>query len=335
MSKIILIVKYALLVIASYILVHIFGIFGIFIAVAYPIWCLISAKKVPCFFCMGKKEGEICPACGVSIKKDERFPKGARSVIFNISAIFLIFLLSLGTVAVEAKVLQAFGFYQAVKTVSFSIPTKGQYQLGEIFPMDITLANVKTPINTVQADLGFDPGLLEVMDITTDGSFAKVFVQKEVQNDTGFARISGGLPSPGVTCDECHFASVIFRTKKPGTAVVDYLPSSLVLANDGKGSNIIKSLGSTAFIILPEKVNNDQLQKQEVYLQTKVLGAKTESTENQMYLFKGKVLAENTLPQVQEKSNIKPSDWLKEMFSGIQRLDAFVIDFWKNVFSVK
>lgn len=326
-------IKFILFVVGSYFLVHILGIFGIFLVVAYPIWCLVSIRKVPCFYCGTKKTGEVCPACKLSVGESRRYPKTVRSVLLNTLSIFIVFLLSLGTVALEARALRALGFYQVAKTVSFAIPTKGVYRLGEVFPMEITLADVKTPINTVQADLGFDPTILEVEAISTEGSFAKIFVQKEIQNETGFARISGGLPNPGVSCTECHFASVIFKTKKPGTAVVEYLPSSVVLANDGRGTSVVKSLGSTAFIVLPEKVDSSQISQQEVYLQTKVLGLETEETENQIHLYKGKVLAENNIDEVDsKKQTFKMSDWFKKILLSLERFDSLVVGFWENVF---
>ena len=90
------------------------------------------------------------------------------------------------------------------------------------------------PINAIQADLGFNPEKVEVVDISTQNSFANIFIQKEINNETGYARLTGGLPNPGFFSDRGIFGTVFFRGKQPGVVKIDFLPSSMVLANDGR-----------------------------------------------------------------------------------------------------
>ena len=144
------------------------------------------------------------------------------------------------------------------QTASFIIPPKGQYKLGEIFSMNIEVDNIKNPINVVQADLKFDPDKIEVVNISTKNSFANIFIQKESNNTKGYVRLTGGLPNPGWHGTNGLFGTVYFKTKQPGLVTIAYLPTSLVLANDGQGTNILKSRPSFSYLILPDKISTEE-----------------------------------------------------------------------------
>ena len=186
--------------------------------------------------------------------------------------------------------------------VSFIIPMHNQYRLGEIFPIPIELQGIDTPINVIQADLGFDPNILQAKAVTTGGSFAQIFLTKEIDNDAGYVRIAGGLPNPGIIpINKSHFATVYFTSKKPGLATVTYLPTSLVLGNDGKGSNVLRDYGAINSIILPESISPSELQQQQDLLiqeETKDQEVKTQLTfYNPQFVsslnLKGQILGRN------------------------------------------
>lgn len=326
MKKILPFLKIILWILGSFIVIHIFGIIGILFVAAFPLWWLISPKKTVCFFCRWKKQGEICPACGIKVNHKEDYPKNFRSITLNSFAIIFIFLSCLAFLVLEFKTLSVLGFIPVSKSVSFYIPVKSQYRLGEIFNMNIDLTDVDTPINTVQADISFDKTTLELIDITTKDSFADIFVQKEIMNDSGLARISGGVPNPGITCTTCHFASIYFKGIKPGIAKVSYLPTSMVLANNGKGINIANDFGTASFIILPEVVGNDELEKQNLALKD-LLGASTNKVQLNLYagnsILEKKVLGSEVQYQDNQSRNIS-----KEILSRLQDIDTRILNFY-------
>lgn len=321
-------------IIGSWVLVHILAIFGVFIAVAYPLWWLLLPRQTVCLFCRAKisVNEDYCPLCHRKINKDETLsPRTLTSAVLNGALILVFSLVSFGLVFGESQILFKLGFPPTPKTVSFIIPSKGQYRLGEVFPMKVEIAGIKTPINAVQADLGFEPSKLEVVDISTADSFADIFVQKEINNDGGYARLVGGLPNPGFFSDKGVFGTVFFKGKSPGVAKIDFLPSSLVLANDGKGTNVLKDLASVSYLILPEKISPEEEEMQKtIILQSAVLGESTTST--QMKFFEEtSVLGASTEKEIKKGQQFNP---FKIFFDVLEKIDRFILSQGEKVFSI-
>ena len=150
-SSISLVLKTFLFIITSWLLIHVMAVLGVFLAFAYPLWWVLGFKKFTCLWCRMKETSK----CAFS-----------HSLID--SGLILIFaLVSFGLVFAESKILFKMGFPPTPKTVTFIIPTKGQYRLEEVFPMKIEINGVKIPINAVQADLSFSPDKVEVVDVST------------------------------------------------------------------------------------------------------------------------------------------------------------------------
>ncbi len=166
------------------------------------------------------------------------------------------------------------------QTASFVIPPKGQYKLGEIFSMNIEVDNLKNSINAIQADLKFDPKKIEVVNISTKNSFANIFIQKESNNTKGYVRLTGGLPNPGWRGARGLFGTVYFKAKQSGLVTIAYLPTSLVLANDGHGTNLLKSRPSVSYLILPDKLSLEEEKTQTKFISKEnVLGASTQKNQ--------------------------------------------------------
>ncbi len=233
MSIIIAFFQLLIFIVLSFLLIHILAFLGIFVAMAYPIWWLFSPKTVPCLLCRTGQVGDTCVFCDEPIT-DENYinPKNFGSVFLNVATILFLSIMSFGLVYVESRILNYFGFSPVKKTVSFVIPSEGEYRVGEVFPMKIELHGIRQPINAVQADFSFDPSMIEVIDISTEGSFANIFVQKKIDNEIGYGRLSGGLPNPGFFAEYGLFGTVLLRGKTAGVSNIEFLPSSLILAND-------------------------------------------------------------------------------------------------------
>lgn len=317
----------------SFVLIHLFAVFGVFVALAYPIIWLLQPSKTTCFMCQIHRDGEFCSFCQQSVKKNIRiFPATIRSITLNSLLILFFSGLSVLMVHLESKLLNHFGFRYTPKTASFIIPPKSQYRLGQIFALQIDVKNVKNPINAIQADLGFDPSVLEVVSVSTKDSFANVFLQKEIDNEGGWVRLSGGVPNPGFYGERGIFGTVYFMAKAPGLTKVDYLDSSMVLANDGKGSNILQSLPSMSYLILPERISEEEAILQQKLFQNDdsqlsmirdgQLAFYDETTQN-------RVLGANSLESKAQQS------WWQAFWQNtlqlLEQIDRLIIDFWANL----
>jgi hypothetical protein len=314
--------------VSSWLLIHVLAFLGVFLALAYPLWWIFAPNRSTCFLCKAGGEGWKCPLCKGLLHKHMDKPSPAfLPAIFNGVLIFIFSLVSAGVVYAENRVLFKSDFPLTPKTVSLPIPAKGQYLLGEVFPLKIEIAGIKTPINAVQVDLGFETEKLEVQEVSTDGSFASIFVQKEFNNNAGFVRLSGGLPNPGYSSEQGLFGTVYFKTKAPGAVTIEYLPSSMVLANDGHGTNVVKDLASVSYLILPESA------PEEVKIKGSFTTEASISAENTQMKFYEE---ESVLGKAVEREIQKDKEFsLSETFlAGLQKTDEFVLQQWWKIFAV-
>lgn len=204
--------------------------------------------------------------------------------------------------------------------------------------MKIKVSNVETQINAVQVDLKYDPEMLEVIDISTRDSFASIFVNKEIDNSIGFARISGGLPNPGIRPSESGtvFGSVYLEGKSPGVTNVEFLPSSMVLANDGRGTNVLRELSSVSYFIVPDEVTSEEKQAQKAKLSADVLGTydddqillfdENEKSGTELSLQKGESVLGSQVDLNEKGDNIT------KVLGFIERVDRAILVFWQDIF---
>lgn len=330
--------KIIIMFIGAWFLVHFFALLGVFVSIAHVILWSFFPKSAICVSCLSKRDGEYCKVCKKTKDKTEgTHPKSFLSVVYTSVLFLLVSILSVGIVYLESKLLNQVLHPVSEKTVSFVIPSKNQYKTGEIFGMDIKLSGIETPINAIQADIGFDRERLEVVDISTKGSFATVFLQKEYNNDLGYARLSGGLPNPGYNAPEGHFGTIYFKSKLAGLAQVFYLDSSLVLANDGKGTNVIKEYSTVSYLITPDLVPQDVQDLQHSLLLDDILGVQDES-EEQILLFE---TSDTNVLGIEDFNNldikgteIQEGDSLGHKFLHLlESFDNFILSVLREVFT--
>jgi len=326
--------KIASFILAAWVLVHVFAIFGIFFVIAYPIFWLFSPQEISCLFASIKKQNEYCPLCRQAIdSQEDHYPKSFSSAILNSLVILTFVFISFVMVFIESKVLFKLGFPPTPKTASFIIPSKRQYRLGEIFPMEIEILGITTPINAVQADVAFNAEKIKVVDVSTKNSFANIFIQKEINNDIGYVRLTGGLPNPGFFSNRGIFGTIIFEAKNAGIAQVEFLPSSMVLANDGRGTNILKEFAKTSYLILSERVTKEERLKQENEVKKLFLSKTTSGAQLKFYDEK-EVLGIQTSETKKEIEQEKNINIIKASFNLIEEADRFTLSLWAKIFSL-
>ncbi len=129
-------------------------------------------------------------------------------------------------------------------------PNGGTFYIGSTFDVSILLNTSGNSINAIKADLKFDPKKLQVVNPATGKSFVSVWaVPPFYSNTKGKMSFQGGIPSPGIRASSGSVLTITFRAIEPGETTISLLDSSKVLLDDGKGTNVLSSIGSGKYII--------------------------------------------------------------------------------------
>lgn len=309
-------VLFCLVLIGSWIVVHFMALFGIFLVIAIPIFHLVFYPKIICFWCQIKHT-----------------PHTAKHSLIDSLLILFLTALSLPVVYLESRLIRVMIQPISNKTAEFVIPSKNQYKLREIFPLKIEIKGIKSPVNVIQADLSFDPKKIEVVDISTDESFAKFFVQKDINNTLGYTRLTGGVPNPGYSQDSGIFGTVYLRGISPGLVTVTYLDSSLALANDGKGTNILKNYPQTSYVILPELIPlEDQKMQEKLTIQKQVLGDESNQDTLTFYEYSQDLPKPYSDILGTETESLAPTQSEQSsLLDLLAKLDEKIISFWDSI----
>lgn len=137
-------------------------------------------------------------------------------------------------------------------SLSFS-PNSGSFSIGATFDVSIFVNTGGESINTVEANIKFDPKKIQVANSAAGKSFISIWAaQPSYSNAEGFIKFQGGVPSPGINTSSGLISTVTFRAVAPGKASIEFLSSSKVLLNDGMGTDILTSKSKALYnIILP------------------------------------------------------------------------------------
>ncbi|HUC01601.1 MAG TPA: hypothetical protein VMA75_01720 [Candidatus Paceibacterota bacterium] len=144
-----------------------------------------------------------------------------------------------------------FGAHAArAATLSFS-PQAGTYFSGRSFSVSVIVSSPDQAMNAVQAEVSFPPDELQVLSVSEAGSIIDLWVQNPTfSNEDGTINFGGVAVNPGYQGSGGKIVTIQFEAKNPGTAALSFLSGS-VLANDGKGTNILASMGRASFIVAP------------------------------------------------------------------------------------
>lgn len=132
-------------------------------------------------------------------------------------------------------------------------PSTGTFQVGSTFDVSVFVNTNGNDVNAVKVNLKFDPKKLQVASPTAGRSFISVWVsQPSYSNIDGTIMFQGGMPSPGISTSAGLVSTITFRAVAPGVANISVLEASQVLLNDGRGTDILGSMGRGIYeLILP------------------------------------------------------------------------------------
>jgi len=131
-------------------------------------------------------------------------------------------------------------------------PGSGTYVIGGKFSVAVKVNTGGAVINAAEGTISFDKDLLEVAGVSKGGSvFSLWTTEPTFSNSAGTVSFGGGVPRPGFNGAAGGVCTITFKAKKAGTARVSFTAGA-VLANDGKGTNILASMGSGSYTVSPQ-----------------------------------------------------------------------------------
>jgi 5-hydroxyisourate hydrolase-like protein (transthyretin family) len=138
-------------------------------------------------------------------------------------------------------------------TLYFS-PSSGNFTVGDILTTSILVNTQGQAINNTEAIINFPSDLLEVVSVNKSGSIFSLWVEEPAfSNSAGTISFNGGLPTPGFNGTMGKIINIIFRVKGTGLASLIF-SSAAVRANDGYGTDILKSPAQAQFNLVPVEV---------------------------------------------------------------------------------
>ena len=131
-------------------------------------------------------------------------------------------------------------------------PTSGTFTVGSTFDVQILLDTNGESINALDVSLRFPPDKLQLVSPKTSLSIISVWTsQPKFNNQNGTVRLQGGIPG-GVNVNSALVATLTFRVKSVGNAIVNFDDNSKALLNDGLGTDDLRRReGAFYALILP------------------------------------------------------------------------------------
>jgi hypothetical protein len=162
----------------------------------------------------------------------------------KLSAFLITVFLFLNILAVFVSPAQATGasFYLA--------PSTGTFVIDSEFSIVVRMNTDGQVVNAAEGALSYDPKFLEVVNISRSGSVFALWPTEPVAS-AGNIRFAGGIPMPGYKGSDAYVLAIRFKAKALGVTQVNFT-SGAVLANDGKGTNILASMGVASYTISPK-----------------------------------------------------------------------------------
>ena len=128
-------------------------------------------------------------------------------------------------------------------------PTTGNYNVGQTFSVSVYVSSADQSMNAASGIISFPKDKLNVVSLSKTGSIFSLWVQDPTfSNSAGTITFEGIVLNPGFNGSAGKIITLNFKAKATGNAPLTFSSGS-VLANDGKGTNILTSMGSGSYVI--------------------------------------------------------------------------------------
>lgn len=130
------------------------------------------------------------------------------------------------------------------------IPSANSYQVNQNFTVEIRVNTGSDSINTVTANLVFPTDKLKIVSTNITNSFATIWFENNITNASGEVRLTGSVPTPGVSGSNLLLATLniqaLATTTANNPATLNFETSSAVYRNNDN-SNILASQNGGQF----------------------------------------------------------------------------------------
>jgi len=128
-------------------------------------------------------------------------------------------------------------------------PSSGSYSVGRTLTASVYVSSSDQAINAASGIISFPHDKLQVVSLSKAGSVMGLWVQEpSFSNTSGTVNFEGIVLNPGFIGNSGKIIDIIFKAKVSGVMPLSFFSAS-VLANDGKGTNILTSSGSAKYNI--------------------------------------------------------------------------------------
>ncbi len=127
-------------------------------------------------------------------------------------------------------------------------PGIGTFTVGSTFNLSIILDTKSIAVNTIETELFFPSNKLQLASPSVGQSIIQLWPTPPVfSNRDGRIYFIGGIPSPGINTSQGVVLTLTFRVIAPGDAEIRFGEKTRVLANDGKGTDVLNQQPSAFF----------------------------------------------------------------------------------------
>ncbi|MDD5551683.1 MAG: cohesin domain-containing protein [Candidatus Pacebacteria bacterium] len=187
-------------------------------------------------------------------------------------------------------------------------PATGVYKEEQVFKVKIKVNTGGYRINSARGIINFPKEKLEILDIERGNSIFSLWDSStHFSNYEGNISFGGGLPAPGFSGNSGEILEISFRAKSTGKVNLDFQEGS-VLANDAKGTDILRDLEGAEYNLNKEKVPIPTKKKTEIKRvqapQITTYPEKLSSTE--VFFVEGKADSKLTIILYIEKEGVEP-----------------------------
>lgn len=131
-------------------------------------------------------------------------------------------------------------------------PNSGNYNVGDSFSVSIYTTSAEQALNALSGRINYPSDKISVTSVSKASSIVNFWTidPGEYSSEPGVVRFEGIVLNPGYKGSRGTIFTITFKVKAQGTAPVNFLSAS-VLANDGKGTNILASVRDGLYVLGP------------------------------------------------------------------------------------
>lgn len=123
-------------------------------------------------------------------------------------------------------------------------PAINGHHVGDIFSVNIIVTDLQQAMNAASGVITFPVSQLEVVSLSKEGLLLSLWVKEPVfSNVNGTVSFEGVVPNPGFSGVTGKLLTVTFKAKTVGFGDIKFASGS-VLANDGRGTNMLTGFGN-------------------------------------------------------------------------------------------